>query len=92
MDHCVELIRDVQPIAPHLHVAPLCKPFLADLLPNAVGTVMFVDNDVVTVQNPGPCFQQVDPNPVQNGIRAEFCARAIPHRRLWICRSSDHQH
>ena len=59
MNLCIDLIRDVRPIASHLHVAPLCKTFLADLLPDAVETVMYVDNDVVVVQDPAPCFEQV---------------------------------
>ena len=49
-EHCVELTRDVIPIAPSIHVAALCKTFLPDLLPPSLGRVMFVDNDVVVVQ------------------------------------------
>jgi hypothetical protein len=49
-DNCVELTRDVAPIAPGIHVAALCKTFLPDLLPTSVERVMFVDNDVVVVQ------------------------------------------
>lgn len=59
MDLCVELIRDVRPIAPHLHVAPLCKTFLSEILPVSVEIVTFVDNDAVVVQNPATCFEQV---------------------------------
>ena len=49
-NNCVELTRDVLPIAPSIHVAALCKTFISDILPVSLGRVMFVDNDVVVVQ------------------------------------------
>eukprot|EP00040_Diaphanoeca_grandis_P033268 m.203315 g.203315 ORF g.203315 m.203315 type:complete len:1072 (-) comp32852_c6_seq4:36-3251(-) len=56
-DRCDELIRDIRPFASaELHNAPLCKLYFTELLPESVEHVTFIDNDVITIQDPFPCF------------------------------------
>jgi hypothetical protein len=53
---CTDAIRQIRPLSPHIHPAALCKIFLPDLLPESVRHVLWVDNDVVTLGSPAPCF------------------------------------
>merc|ERR1740130_1430816 len=53
---CTDAIRQIRPLSPHIHPAALCKIFLPDLLPESVRHVLWIDNDVVTLGSPAPCF------------------------------------
>lgn len=55
---CSEAVRRVKPFAPHIHDAPLCKLFLADILPTTVDTVLFVDNDAVALTAAHQCWPE----------------------------------